>query len=64
MSELENLSGLMGIAATGNQYLTFALNGEEYGLEILRVQEIKGFSRITPIPNTPRHVRGVLNGAD
>ena len=43
------------------QYLTFALCGEDYGIEILRVQEIKCLSRITPIPNTPRHVKGVLN---
>jgi purine-binding chemotaxis protein CheW len=43
------------------QYLTFALCGEDYGIEILQVQEIKCLSRITPIPNTPPHVRGVLN---
>jgi len=43
------------------QYLTFMLAGEEYGLEILRVQEIKGFDSVTPIPNTPEHVLGVLN---
>lgn len=61
MSIDDNVNGLMGIAAGGSQYLTFTLGGEEYGLEILRVQEIKGFSRITPIPNTPRHVKGVLN---
>ena len=50
-----------GFVADQNQYLTFALNGEEYGIEILRVQEIKCFSRITPIPNTPAYVKGVLN---
>lgn len=44
-----------------NQYLTFMLGAEEYGLEILRVQEIKGFSAITPIPNTPPHIKGVMN---
>jgi purine-binding chemotaxis protein CheW len=43
------------------QYLTFALCGEDFGIEILRVQEIKCMARITPIPNTPRHVKGVLN---
>ena len=43
------------------QYLTFALCGEDYGIDILQVQEIKCLSRITPIPNTPRHVKGVLN---
>ena len=44
-----------------NQYLTFALAGENFGIEILQVQEIKCLSRITPIPNTPLHVKGVLN---
>ncbi len=49
-------------AGTGlNQYLTFSLGEEEYGLEILKVQEIKGYSAITPIPNTPRHIKGVMN---
>ena len=49
-----------GGAAAG-QYLTFILAGEEYGVEILRVQEIKGYDAVTPIPNTPEHVLGVLN---
>lgn len=44
-----------------HQYLTFLLNGEEYAIDILRVQEIKGYSAITPIPNTPPHLRGVMN---
>ncbi len=43
------------------QFLTFTLQNEEYGIEILRVQEIKGFSKITPIPNAPHFVRGVMN---
>ena len=48
-------------AAGVRQYLSFALGAEEYGLEILRVQEIKGYLGITPIPNSPPHVRGVMN---
>lgn len=43
------------------QYLTFTLGQEEYGIEILRVQEIKGYSAITPIPNTPPYIKGVMN---
>jgi len=43
------------------QYLTFELNAEHYGVEILRVQEIKGWDHVTPIPNTPSHLCGVLN---
>ena len=44
-----------------NQYLTFILAGEEYGVDILRVQEIKGWDNVTPIPTTPRYIRGVIN---
>ncbi|MCX4193870.1 chemotaxis protein CheW [Methylophaga sp. OBS1] len=43
------------------QYMTFELNQEHYGVDILRVQEIKGWTRVTPIPNTPTHLCGVLN---
>ncbi len=43
------------------QFLTFALGQEEYGVEILKIQEIKGFAAITPLPNTPAYVKGVLN---
>lgn len=50
-----------GFAADGSQFLTFLLDNEEYGLEILRVQEIKGYSKITPLPNTPPEVKGVMN---
>lgn len=44
-----------------SQYLTFTLKEEEFGIEILRVQEIKGISHITPIPNMPEHIKGVMN---
>lgn len=50
-----------GGPADGRQYLTFRLADEEYGLEILRVQEIKGYSKVTPLPNTPPEVKGVMN---
>ena len=43
------------------QFLTFLLAGEEYGVEILKVQEIKGWDAATAIPNTPEHILGVLN---
>ncbi len=51
----------MASAADNGQFLTFTLQNEEYGIEILKVQEIKGFSKITPIPNAPPFVRGVMN---
>jgi purine-binding chemotaxis protein CheW len=43
------------------EYLAFALGDEEYGIELLKVQEIKGYSPVTPIPNTPPHIKGVMN---
>ena len=44
-----------------HQYLTFTLGDEEYGIEILRVQEIKGYTAITPIPHAPPWIKGVMN---
>ena len=61
MAQDQMADALSGFTAEGNQFLTFTLKDEEYGIEILRVQEIKGFSRITPIPNTPKYIKGVLN---
>lgn len=43
------------------QFLTFSLCEQEFGIEILRVQEIKNYSRVTPIPNSPPNVKGVMN---
>ncbi len=43
------------------QVLTFLLNGQDYGLELIKVQEIRGFTQITPIPNMPAHIKGVMN---
>ncbi|MGB5396279.1 MAG: chemotaxis protein CheW [Gammaproteobacteria bacterium] len=44
-----------------DQYLTFMLANEEYGIDILRVQEIKGWSSVTSIPNMPDFILGVIN---
>tara|TARA_R110002050_G_scaffold268113_1_gene409974 strand:- start:23599 stop:24078 length:480 start_codon:yes stop_codon:yes gene_type:complete len=43
------------------QYLTFLLGDEVYGVDILRVQEIKGWKKVTHLPNTPDYLCGVLN---
>jgi purine-binding chemotaxis protein CheW len=48
-------------ASVTEQYLTFVLDGEEYGVDILRVREIKGWQKTTPIPNTPDYLKGVIN---
>lgn len=47
--------------AASDQYLTFMVAGEEYGVDILRVQEIKGWEAPTQIPNTPEYIQGVVN---
>lgn len=61
MNQSGRANSQMGYAMDGSQYLTFTLSQEEYGVEVLKVQEIKGYSTITPIPNTPAYIRGVIN---
>ncbi|MDQ7073143.1 MAG: chemotaxis protein CheW [Gammaproteobacteria bacterium] len=62
MSELQQLNDSLGdVDERTDQYLTFLLGDEEYGVEILRVQEIKGWENVTHIPNTPDYLCGVLN---
>jgi len=48
-------------AAKAGKYLTFFLGDQEYGVEILKVREIIGMVRITPVPRTPAFVEGVIN---
>ena len=43
------------------QYLTFTLADESYGLEILKVREIRGWEPVREIPNTPDYIKGALN---
>ena len=49
------------IDSRAGKYLTFFLANEEYGVEILKVQEIIGRMPITPVPLTSRYIRGVIN---
>ena len=44
-----------------NEFLTFRLGSEEYGIEILKVQEIRGYDAITQIANAPEFIKGVVN---
>ena len=59
MNTAESLTS--NAAAAGAQYLTFVCGGEEYGVEILRVQEIKGWDHVTRVPYAPAYVLGVMN---
>lgn len=43
------------------EYLTFILGEEQYGIEILKVQEIRGYDPVTKISNTPEFLKGVVN---
>ena len=48
-------------AVSNNEFLTFTLGKEEYGIDILRVQEIRGYDAVTAIANTPPFIKGVIN---
>ena len=49
-----------GVPASG-EYLTFTLGKEEYGIDILKVQEIRGYEAVTRIANAPTFIKGVIN---
>ncbi|MDE0724755.1 MAG: chemotaxis protein CheW, partial [Alphaproteobacteria bacterium] len=52
---------IMGSTIGEGQFLTFELNNELYGVDILKVQEIRGWTEVTNIPNAPEFIRGVVN---
>jgi purine-binding chemotaxis protein CheW len=47
--------------ARAGKYLTFQLVNEEFGIRVLKVREIMGLQEITAVPQTPGHVKGVIN---
>jgi purine-binding chemotaxis protein CheW len=54
---------LQAAAAEANprQFITFTLDAQEYGVDIMRVREIKGWTETTALPQAPSYVRGVIN---
>lgn len=52
-----------GTESTGHsqEFLTFVLADESYGIDILKVQEIRGYDAVTKIANTPEFIKGVVN---
>ena len=46
---------------SGQEFLVFTLGDEEYGIDILKVQEIRGYDQVTRIANTPAFIKGVTN---
>jgi purine-binding chemotaxis protein CheW len=61
MNHVESRGNDTASGATTRQALTFALGQEVYGVDILRVKEIRGWSPVTRIPQSPPAVLGVLN---
>lgn len=59
MGAMENMSEM--VAAGAREYLTFRLDQEEYGIDILKVQEIRGYEPPTRIANAPNFIKGVVN---
>ena len=51
----------MSTEELSREFLTFTLGHEEYGIEILKVQEIRGYDAVTQIANTPQFIKGVIN---
>ena len=59
MTPIEQMEGTN--AAGKQQFLSFQLGAEEYGIDILSVQEIRAYEKATRIPNTPAFIKGVIN---
>jgi len=58
----KNISGFGEKAdSAGNEFLAFTLGKEEYGIDILKVQEIRGYEAVTRIANSPDFIKGVVN---
>ncbi|AGP45006.1 chemotaxis protein CheW [Serratia plymuthica] len=60
MTGLATVSKLAG-ETVGQEFLIFTLGNEEYGIDILKVQEIRGYDQVTRIANTPAFIKGVTN---
>lgn len=60
MAGLAAVSKLAG-ETVGQEFLIFTLGNEEYGIDILKVQEIRGYDQVTCIANTPAFIKGVTN---
>ena len=60
-AQTETRETVQALIDRGGKYLTFSLAEEEYGIGILKVREIIGMMPITPVPQTPSFVKGVIN---
>ncbi|MGL6041428.1 MAG: chemotaxis protein CheW, partial [Deefgea sp.] len=55
------MSNIMKEEEANRELLVFALGKEEYGIDILKVQEIRGYDAVTAIANSPNFIKGVIN---
>jgi len=60
MSDMATMTKIAG-ETVGQEFLVFTLGDEEYGIDILKVQEIRGYDQVTRIANTPEFIKGVTN---
>ena len=49
------------LEASAGEYLSFTLGNEQYGVDILKVQEIRGYDQVTRVPDAPDYIKGVIN---
>ncbi|TCZ87932.1 chemotaxis protein CheW [Lysobacter sp. N42] len=61
MSTDTQLDAETAAAVAAHEYLTFTLGDEEYGVDILKVQEIRGYDQVTRLPGAPDFVKGAVN---
>ena len=61
MQSMQEVSTGTQVMVSNNEFLTFTLGQEEYGIDILKVQEIRGYDAVTTIANTSDFIKGVIN---
>ena len=61
MSQATNEAVLAAAEAENREFLVFSLGDEEYAIDILKVQEIRGYENVTRIANAPDFIKGVTN---
>lgn len=60
-TDAQSIADTNTLIAGAAQYLTFTLGTEEYAVDILKVQEIRGYDAVTAIANSPEFIKGVIN---
>ncbi|WP_439687030.1 Chemotaxis protein [Cupriavidus oxalaticus] len=62
MQHIDKANGAAGAnEGAGEEFLAFTLGREEYGIDILKVQEIRGYESVTQLANAPDYIKGVIN---